>query len=270
MLFVQGLRLGSALRWARGHGAKQHGLTRRIPDEVKRVVRQRDGFGCVICGKAIYDYDHIDPEFRDACEHSAAGIVLLCSEHHSLKSRGLLSKESVLAAAKAPRAKQSGFSFGPFDMGAQPPTISLGTLRVRNVRILIEILGERILSIKQPIEPGLPFLIDACLRDRDGNVIFEIADNEWRTPSENWDVEIEGARITIRRTSGDILLRILSSPPHELIIERLDMVHRGNRITCRDGAAVEVESDSGARFITSGGAVDGSKVALCSMETELE
>lgn len=240
----------------------QHGLSRDIPEGVKRQIRQRDGFGCVVCGRAIYDYEHIAPEFSDAREHSSQGILLLCSEHHSLKTRGLLSKETILAAAQNPRAKQHGFSFGPFDIGAAPPTIRLGTLTVRNVQTLIEILGEPIFSIRPPNESGLPFLINACLRDRDGEIILHIVDNEWRTPCENWDVEIEGPRITIRKKLGDILLQLRSEPPHQLVIERLDMIHRGNRVTCREGVKVEVESDSGARFVAMDTSVEGSEVAL--------
>jgi hypothetical protein len=104
----------------------------------------------------------------------------------------MLSRESVLDAARNPRAKQEGFSFGPFDIGVEPPEVILGTLVTRNVQTIIQIQNERVLSIKPPEVPGLPYRIDACLRDREGNVIFEIVENEWRTPSDNWDVEIEG------------------------------------------------------------------------------
>ncbi len=31
----------------------------KIPLPIQREVRQRCGFGCVICGLPLYDYDHI-------------------------------------------------------------------------------------------------------------------------------------------------------------------------------------------------------------------
>lgn len=43
----------------------KYGLTRDIPASVKRAVRQRDGFGCVICGLGIYTYEHIDQPFKN-------------------------------------------------------------------------------------------------------------------------------------------------------------------------------------------------------------
>lgn len=240
----------------------RYGLSRDIPDGVKRSVRQRDGFGCVMCGRAIYDYEHIQPEFADAKEHSVDGIVLLCSEHHGLRTRGMLSIDTVLNAVKSPRAKQKGFSFGPFDVGIEPPSVLLGALKARNVQTLIQILGEAVFSIQAPAERGLPFLINARLRDRDGNVIFEIADNEWRTPCDNWDVVVEGPRITIRKKLGDILLQVRSDPPQQLVIERLDMIHRGNRITCREGESLQIETDAGARLTCAGVEIEDCAIAL--------
>ena len=46
----------------------QHGLSRSIPEDVKQHVRQECGFGCVICGNIIIDYEHIDPGFAEARE----------------------------------------------------------------------------------------------------------------------------------------------------------------------------------------------------------
>lgn len=51
----------------------QFGLSRDIPEAVKRQVRQRDGFGCIICGSAIIEYEHFEPEFHAAKFHSVDG-----------------------------------------------------------------------------------------------------------------------------------------------------------------------------------------------------
>ncbi len=47
----------------------KHGLSRTIPEDVKRQVRQACGFGCVCCGFAIVTYEHIEPEFHNAESH---------------------------------------------------------------------------------------------------------------------------------------------------------------------------------------------------------
>ncbi|MHB0562224.1 hypothetical protein ACX3RA_15640, partial [Escherichia coli] len=58
----------------------KHGLSRRIPETIKRQIRQRCGFGCVICGFGFYDYEHFKPDFVDAKVHDPNGMTLLCSQ----------------------------------------------------------------------------------------------------------------------------------------------------------------------------------------------
>jgi hypothetical protein len=80
----------------------RHGLSRDIPADVVRSVRRHDGFGCVVCGSAIYTYEQIDPEFADAEAHEADKIALLCATHHDMVTRGLLSKETIKSAKRNP------------------------------------------------------------------------------------------------------------------------------------------------------------------------
>jgi hypothetical protein len=65
----------------------KHGLRRAIPEEVKRLVRQNSGFGCVLCGLSLYHYDHIDPPFKEAQAHRPEDICLLCPDHHERKGK---------------------------------------------------------------------------------------------------------------------------------------------------------------------------------------
>jgi hypothetical protein len=74
---------------------------RDIPDPIKRLVRQKSGFGCVVCGLPIFDYEHIE-EFAAVQTHNAANMVLLCPNHHAEKTRGRLSKEAIRRAADNP------------------------------------------------------------------------------------------------------------------------------------------------------------------------
>jgi hypothetical protein len=212
----------------------QHGLARTIPEHVKRAVRQRDGFGCIICGKAIFDYEHFDPEFSDACEHDAGGIVLLCIEHHGLKTRGLLSRETIASHLRNPHCRKAGFSFGAFDIGSMHPEIVMGGMTCTDTRCLINLYGDEIFSIAPPVEEGMPFRISAELRGLDSETILKIVENEWRSESSNWDVDIQGAVIIIRNALRKIDLVLRSDPPKRIIIERLQMTHKGCRIQCSE------------------------------------
>jgi hypothetical protein len=240
----------------------RHGLARHIPSEIKRAVRQRDGFGCIVCGTAIYEYEHVDPEFADAREHAPAGIVLLCPSCHAKKTRGYLAANSIKQAALKPRCRQIGFSFSEFDFGTAHPEVVFGTLRAVNVETLIEIDGEPIISVKPPVETGSPFLLNASLKDADGGSILDIIDNEWQAPSTNWDVETKGGKIVVRRALGEILLLLRVEPPHKMIIERLDMRHRGTSIVCREGQELIFIGSNGSVLRTGGAVITGCRVGV--------
>ena len=236
------------------------GLSRHIPEVVKREVRQRYRFGCVVCGSAIIDYDHFDPEFVDADKHDPNGIILVCPNHHRMKG-SFISRETLAKARKSPRCIQADFAYGPFDAGDGYPEIVLGTFVGRNVPVLLRVLGEDVFSILPPEEPGGPFRLSAIIRDIEGNIIFQIIENEWRIPVSAWDAVVEGCRITIRRDKKDIALVFRSEPPGKIVIERLDMNYRGLQLSCREGHSLTVSS-GGNTMVAFSATVDGCNVGI--------
>jgi hypothetical protein len=226
----------------------KYNLTRDIPNEVARQVRQRDGFGCILCGSAFYNYDHLSPEFADAKEHNPAGIFLMCDACHRRRTSRMLSKESVEKATLSRKCRQDGFSWGPFDVGADHPEITLGSAIFYKAKTLIRVLDEDVFSILPPERPDGLFRINARLSDPDGKAIPEIVENQWRTSSENWDVEVVGPRITVRRGLRDIVLVLRSDPPNRLIAERLRMQCRGTTIETDEGHDLIVRTPEGGEF----------------------
>lgn len=225
-------------------------------------MRQRDGFGCVLCGNAIVDYEHFDPEFSDAKSHDVDGIILLCIQCHGLKTRGRLSRETIHQAMRNPKARQLGFSFGPFDVGNEPPEIIVGDITARNVPVVLRVDGENIMQIQPPEEAGGPFRISAFVCDRAGRSILHIIENEWRTRMSNWDVVTEGPVIVIRSAIRDIDLRLRTNPPRQLIFERFIIRHRGIAIECRESSSTTIEHRDGTKFSTTGTILDGCQVGI--------
>lgn len=72
-----------------------------IPEPLKRQVRQQCGFGCILCGKPLYHYEHMI-EFAVVQEHTLENLALLCAEHHDEKTRGIRTTESIVQARAAP------------------------------------------------------------------------------------------------------------------------------------------------------------------------
>ncbi|MGD9980396.1 MAG: HNH endonuclease [Hyphomonadaceae bacterium] len=231
----------------------KYGLTREIPAAVKRAVRQRDGFGCVVCGCALIEYEHFEPEFAEARAHQVGGIILLCAGCHAKKTRGHLSRDTIAMAKANPATKKLGFSFEAFDVGGNYPEIALGKMVGRETPSLIRILDEDVLQVLPPEQGGGPFRLSACFRDSNENVVLCIDENEWRSPTTNWDVEVVGRRIAVRQAQGSIAVVLRTDLPNRLTVERLDLAHRGFRIECREGHLTSVRTPSGVEVQIDGG-----------------
>lgn len=215
-------------------------LSRNIPSEVKRQVRQRDGAGCVKCGSFFYHYDHLGVEFKDADVHDPDKIVLLCGGCHDKKNRGFLSTETIEEAARNPICKRKGFSWGALDLGGAHPVVTFGTILARNAKTILKIEGEDVFSILPPVEDGEPFRISANLYDSNGNLIVRIVENQVEVLEVSWDAEVVGQRINIRSGLGvfEAILRV--EPPCGIVVERLNMHYKGYVVQCHEGKATTV------------------------------
>jgi hypothetical protein len=212
--------------------SNNHGLSRIIPEDVKRQVRQNCGFGCCICGNAFYHYDHYNPEFADAKVHDPNGITLLCANHHDAKTRGRLSSESVSNAAASPYCKSHKHSFGSIEFFDTNVVVQIGSTKYLDPTNIIRIDGIPILSIKQPVDKNSPYLISLLTSDDENSC--KIIDNEWFGNSSVWDVTTEGSSIVVREKKGKKILEIEAVPQENFIIKKIAINYKGYRIQTLD------------------------------------
>jgi hypothetical protein len=221
----------------------KHGLTRNIPDPIKREVRQKYGFGCVVCGLGIYQYEHFNPEFNDAHEHSADGIILLCPNHHNKKTTHFLSKEAIEKALEAPAALVAGYSKEILDVGDGYPNFIFCGSTFKDSVIPIVLSGVPLFIFMPPEVAGGPFNLNARFFDSEGSNTLNIVNNEWMASSENWDVEIEGGSLTIRERPRRIHLILRNSSHSTIEIEKIVTII-GNRKIVGDKDKLEVFDSS--------------------------
>lgn len=225
------------------------GLSRDIPAAVKLLVRQRCGFGCVICGLGIVQYEHVDPEFKNAKVHDPDAIALLCPQCHAKVTTGMWSKARVKLAIRSPKCKQVGHTREFFDLVEGCPVLQFGGVLLFNCPTPIQVAGCPVFSVKPPEALGDPFLFSGTFTDSNGDVTLIIEDNEWKAFSTAWDVEVKGPTITIREGRGIIHLIIRVDPPKRLIVERLEMSLGGYRFEANgDFLRVTIPGGGGAEF----------------------
>ncbi len=195
-----------------------------IPEPTKRAVRQACGFGCVLCGYPIYDYDHIVP-YAIAKEHSVENLCLLCGQHHAEKNRGLLPVEKVRQARLDPINKRTGVSEAQYiHYSGNRCVVRLGNYIATNDLPYMEgsycalvIANEKLIEFR--IEDS-HLLLSLAIKDADNQILLLIIDNELIYKTDLWDLSFIGGRITIKDKQGSILAELALKPPNEIIIER--------------------------------------------------
>lgn len=202
-------------------GANAHGLDRAIPAHVKRQVRQECGFGCVICGRLPYEYDHFDPEFTDAKEHRAEGIALLCSRHHSDRTAGRIAQDTVRAKRITPCNTVNDPKWD-FNLGTDPLTFIFGGNRQeQGDRAGISINGIPVFRLER--EEG-EWLITGNLCDDLGRATLRFQRGELIASRGQWDVTLEGHVFAVRRASGNVVAELAINADQRVVeLRRLSM-----------------------------------------------
>lgn len=204
----------------------KHGLKRHIPAEIKRQIRRNSKFGCILCRKGFYQYEHIDPTYEDAKEHNADDMCCLCGACHDSVSRGQISKGAVKAAYLKIRKSPPDVTsppVGPLDFHDGTAELKIGNLLYSHVvHTVLRYHGQDVITVK-PGEGEEPGKISAIFTNDCGEKMLELRENEWVGSLDNWDIEVVGKRISVRSSSGKIALQLRLNPPGRIIIERLDM-----------------------------------------------
>ena len=240
----------------------QYNLSRRIPDSIKLQVRQRCGFGCVLCGSVLVEYHHFDPEFVDATAHNPEGITLLCNPHHNetLKKKTALTADEVREANANPHAKRYGANKISGMWRNRNPSFVVGWTTIRkNIY-----WGEHILfGVMPPEFPGGAVRITANLWDQNMKLMLSIQNNEWKFSNGYLDIHETGNDLTIKLPDGRIALKIEQYGEGKIIIKELhSRLPSGAIFNVEDGFVVTRTSGTrltiGGEYDTMGIKPDGS------------
>jgi hypothetical protein len=201
-----------------------------IPSGMKRSIRQRCGFGCVVCGLPIYEYEHIDG-WANTKQHEEDRIVLLCKRHHHEKTNGLLPGHLVEEFSESPLNLRSGESTPyslwfsgeryEFDVGTNTFT---GLLSSYGIVQPVRIDGTGLLSAR--LEDN-HYMLTLHIADEGGREVLTIVDNELTFSALVYDVELVGHRLILRDGYRKILIDIEFQPPAGVKIRRGRFLRNG-------------------------------------------
>ena len=224
------------------------GLSRNIPANVRREVRRRSKFGCVICRDGFCIYEHLE-DFVGVDVHDPAQICLLCESCHGRITRKQWSKDRARLAYQQIQARsreEAGEPRGPLDFHAGQAELAIGDLLYAPaVASVLRYFGEDVIRLI-PGRNGEPGAISAVFTDTAGKAILELEENAWVGSLDAWDIEVEGQRVTIRQQPGVVALQLRLDPPGRIVVERLDMRIGDHHVLASEhGYAVGVHFEDG-------------------------
>lgn len=156
-----------------------HGLARYIPPAIKQKIRKDAGFGCIFCGAAFVQYEHIDPEYKDAKEHNPDDMTILCASHHDMTTRGRLSKLKIKKQKQNPFAKKSRAVTDQLFPDLENLGIMLGNSSFKNIGLILSFYGKPIFWFENLDGIGSPLTLCSIFVDNNGKKIGFINRNEY-------------------------------------------------------------------------------------------
>lgn len=210
---------------------------RNIPLPIQREVRQRCGFGCVVCGMPLYEYEHM-LGWANVQRHVADEITLLCDQHHKERTNGLMPIERVCEANAAPFNRRSGVT-KPYDLhfsGSECEAVvggnrfttsdagygtSMAAVVIDDIPLLGFVLADGHL------------LLHVNLFDESNNLILRIANNQLVHSVTPWDVRLVGRKLEIREGAGRFLVDITFEVPNRVVVNRGRFLLNGVELVIR-------------------------------------
>ena len=195
-----------------------------IPLQIKRNVRARCGFGCVVCGAQPYEYAHIEDYGKVQC-HEEHNITLLCKHHHGEDTLSMLPKDQIIRADREPfnlstsrtQSRYLFYSGKNVVVRIGGSTFSFDNLPEGFEFVALEIDDKAIISFKAEEEH---LFLNFIAHDKNNNVIVEIINNEIIHSTAIWDVEWSANKLIFREGSRRILLKMCFLPPNIINIQK--------------------------------------------------
>lgn len=215
---------------------------------MQREIRQRCGFGCVICGLPLYEYEHL-LGWANVKRHVAEEITVLCDQHHREKTAGLLPIERVLEADKTPYNLREGVS-KPYNLhysGAECEIVigsnvfstqdggygtTLVPISVDGTPLLGFILGDGHL------------LLNLNIFDEYNRLVLQVLNNQLFYAASPWDIQLTGRNLIIREASRHILIDLVFEAPNRIVVKRGRFLRNGVEILVRPNHVVIVNNSA--------------------------
>lgn len=231
----------------------------KIPPDIKRAVRKRCGYGCILCGNPFFEYDHI-VEYNLVKRHEEENLTLLCLDHHGRKTRGLLPTSTIRSANAEPYAIKHPEALREmlyFKKESAVIKIATNSIRVSmsEGRMIIPFILYKRIPFYFRVENG-NLLLNGEFHDKDGNRLVHIEENEIQYLRQDYDIEKVGSKIIIRKEKRDIIFCVNVNPEDAIIDIEVAIFIYGGISICLEKNELKITSAQKDAIVTKDRYVD--------------
>lgn len=213
---------------------------REIPEPIKRIVRQRCGFGCIICGNPIIQYHHIE-EWAVVKEHRPENITLLCPSHHMDVTATRIPKSIILEANQIPYCvtNQQSSPYKLFYTLDEECSVMIGSLCFRMIYTSnlfsqitpIMIDDMRIIQFVR-VENKLGLFVN--IFNNKNQLVLKIYNNELIMSTGQWDITFIGNKLTIKQDNQNLLCEIKFNTPSGITITKANLYYNKHHVVINE------------------------------------
>lgn len=253
----------------------KYGLTRNIPKNIKSALLDEAGYGCVICGCFVIEYEHIEPEFCESKTHDPEKMTILCPTCHSNVTSGVITKKAVFEAKINPYSKRSGYILNNRERCFLPnETIIYISGAKKNFNInepLFFIERKPLIWFESQVNSNSPIQLCASLYDDKNKPLLFINRNEIRIFVDNIKLDYKRNKslgtstIKILRSdiAADEILFQMEYSSEKIAIDQLKMNYANNEFIIMPN---EIRMNNGS--ISSDVSLNGIEMSVGAMYTE--
>ncbi|MEO7859212.1 MAG: HNH endonuclease signature motif containing protein [Nitrospirales bacterium] len=176
--------------------------SRKIPEPIRRQLRQEAGFGCCICGNPVFQYHHI-ADWALTKAHNPVDMMALCPNHHHEETVHAIAEQEQRNWKKHPLNIVNGYVDGLLKITEPGVAVEVGTNYFVGPGFKFIVDGAPLLALDRDSAGHLQLSLD--LYDPADSLLLQIHNNEWLTGDPMpWDIEFSHRLFVLRRKSGEI------------------------------------------------------------------
>lgn len=183
-------------------------VSRNIPADVKRILRKEVNYGCPIefCGSPFLSYHHFSPPWHIENHHNPEGMVALCLHHHKAADNGAYTDKQLEECKSKPFLSGNDMLIGEIALKRENILFDVGGNYYLGASEIHLRKDEKLIWLE--FDERGHIMINLEIKDKDGETIFSMINNDWIISTSLKDIESPPAMKMVKFSDNEKNIRL--------------------------------------------------------------